>query len=232
VAEARRAGYRINDNNIDDSVERVARSNRQSADQFVEALRRAGIAPPVYRARLEADIAWDVLLRNKLRAGINLTNAEVDAALEQALAKGSDKVIDFTLRSVIFVVPAAGGGAAAGERLRAAAAARGRFKSCELSLPELEQQRDVAVRGAVIRNSRDLSPQLAALLAKQPANSLSPPERSAQGIEMIAVCEKVERSDRNAARQAVEEELRLKKSRTVEEDYLKELRAKANIVRR
>lgn len=232
VAEARRAGYRISDANIDDSVERIARANRQSPDQFVEALRRAGISPQVYRARMEAEIAWEALLRNRLRAGINLTNAEVDAALEQALAKGADKVTDFTLRSVIFVVPASGGAAAAGAQLRAATAARARFKSCEQSLPELEQQRDVAVRGAVVRSSKDLSPQLAAVLAKQPANSLSPPERTAQGIELIAICEKTDRSDRNAARAAVEDELRQKKSGTVAEDYLKDLRAKANIVRR
>ena len=52
--------------------------------------------------------------------------------------------------------------------------------------------RDVAVRDPITRNSADLSPQLRDLLGNIQVGRLTPPEVTAQGLQMFAVCNKKE----------------------------------------
>src|SRR5690606_38073216 len=108
-------------------------------------------------------------------------------------------------------------------------AARKRFTNCESGLAMLRQMRDVAVKPPVFRSSTDLPKPMADLLAKTPVGRLTPPYRTDQGIEVIAVCERKERNDEAAIRKQVEAELRNKRSGNLAESILKELRAKAQI---
>lgn len=227
--EARRIGFRITEDDVDKELTRIATSNRQTKDQLEQGLRQAGVDPSALRDRIAADLAWNSLLPYKTRS-IGASNADINAEIQKRLAKGEGKVIDYTVNQVIFVVPGANPGIA-NQRMRDAAAARGRFNGCEAGLSMLRQMRDVAVKPTVFRTSLDLPKQMNDLLAKTAIGHLTEPYRSDQGIEMIAVCDRKERNDEAAIRTQVENELNQKRRTATGESILKELREKAYIKR-
>lgn len=225
LIEARRIGYRITDEGVDQEFQRLARGNRQTESEFNETLRRAGIEPSALRNKMRAGTAWQVLLRDQARRGTQVTNEEIEKALAEERKKRGE-VIDYELQSVIFVV---GGGQSPAERERAANAARGRFTSCETGLESFRELRDVAIRPPVLRSTETMPDQLKALLARTPVGRLTPPFRSEQGIEMVAVCSKKERDNTPALRGEIAAELAEKKVTSNAQSYLQDLRKKVDI---
>jgi peptidyl-prolyl cis-trans isomerase SurA len=228
IAEGRRLGMRVTNEFLDDSLGRMASGNRMTRAEFQTNLSRAGVNIESLRDRLRAEAVWSEILRSRSRAG-GASNAEIDAELQRRLARGEAKVTDYVLRQVIFVVTPDNG---VGAQERQAAAARQRFTDCETGVDYLRTLRDVAVRERVSRSSAEVSEQLAQLLARTQTGRLTPTFRSDQGVEMLAVCERFERQDTGALRSRVEEELSRRRAEGSGEAFLRELRSRAEIVRR
>lgn len=225
--EAQRLGYRVTEDGVDNEFARIAKLNRQTVGQLEEALRRAGIEPNTMRNKFRAEISWNAILRDQTRRGADLSAAEIDQAVAEEQRK-QKQVIDYQLRSVIFIVPNNAPGTA-GERERAAAAARARFNACATDFEELKGQTDIAVRPPVNRSSDSFSPEFAAMLEKTPVDRMTPPQRSEQGIEVIAVCAKTPRDNSANLRNDVISALSEKKLMERSKELIAELRAKTNI---
>jgi peptidyl-prolyl cis-trans isomerase SurA len=227
INEGRRLGMRVTPQGLDEALGRLAANARQSQVQFEQNLIRAGIEPDQVKAKLNAQIIWSELLRQRSRGG-NISNAELNAELERRAARGDAQVIDFVIRQVIFVVPP---GVGAGQREREASAARARFTDCETGVDYVRTLRDVAVKERVARTSTELPKPTAELLSKTPVGRLTPPFRSEQGVEMLAVCERRERQDNIQLRNQIEQELQSKRTEGSATQYLNELRQKVEIRR-
>ncbi len=227
IAEGRRLGMRVTPQGLDEALGRLASSGRQTQVQFEQNLIRAGIDPDQVKAKLNAQIIWGELLRQRSRGG-SVSNAELNAELERRAAKGEARVTDFVVRQVVFVVPT---GTAPGQRERDANAARSRFTDCESGVEYLRTLRDVAVRERISRSSNELPKPTAELLQKTPVGRLTAPYRSEQGVEMLAVCEKTERQDNIQLRNQIEQEILAKRTEGTAEQFLQELRRKAEIRR-
>jgi peptidyl-prolyl cis-trans isomerase SurA len=227
LQEGRRLGMRVTPQGLEEALGRLAAAARQTSVQFEQNLIRAGIEPEQVKARLNAQIVWGELLRQRSRSG-SISNAELNAELERRTANGEARVTDFVVRQVIFVVPS---GSAPGQREREAAAARGRFTDCESGVEYMRSLRDVAVKERIGRTSSELSKPMVDLLNKTPIGRLTPPFRSEQGIEMLAVCERNERTDNIQLRNQIEQELLAKRTEGTAAQFLNELRAKVEIRR-
>ncbi|MGL4242396.1 MAG: peptidylprolyl isomerase [Beijerinckiaceae bacterium] len=225
--EARRLGMRVTDSHQNDMMNRFAASVRQQPTEFEQNLARAGIESEAVRAKISAEAIWNELLRVRGRNS-NISNAELNAELEKRMAQGGAKVTDYVIRQIVFVVPP---GSSLGARERDANAARPRFTDCESGVEYMRGLRDVAVKERIGRTSADLSKQTQDLLAKTPVGRLTPPFRTDQGVEMVAVCERNERQDATRLRNEIEQELLQKRSQGSSQQYLNELRAKVDIRR-
>jgi peptidyl-prolyl cis-trans isomerase SurA len=229
LAEGRRMGYKVNDSDIDTELNRLARNNNQTKDQFEDGLRQRGVDPIALRDKLASELVWGAIVPYRARS-LSPSNEAINAEIAARVAKGEARVNDYGLTQVIFVVPGASPAIAA-QRQRDAEAARKRFNDCDSGLEMLRQLRDVAVKPPVYRTSTDLPKPMADLLAKTPTGRLSQPYRTDQGIEMIAVCERKERNDESVIRKQVEAELNSKRAGNLAENIIKDLRAKALITR-
>jgi hypothetical protein len=98
---------------------------------------------------------------------------------------------DYTLRPILFVVPH-GDKALQESRRKDAEALRSRFTTCDTGLLFAGSLRDVAIREPITKNSSHLVPALRQILDKTGVGHLTPPETTAQGIELFALCEKKE----------------------------------------
>ncbi|MGL5138291.1 MAG: SurA N-terminal domain-containing protein, partial [Beijerinckiaceae bacterium] len=186
LAEGRRQGMRVTDTHMEDMMSGLAQRARQTPIQFEQNLQKAGIDPAAVRARISSETIWGELLRQRARSK-NISNSELNAEMDRRAARGEAAVTDYVLRQVVFVVPSATSPAV---RERDAAAARGRFTDCDTGVETMRALRDVAVKERVSRSSSDLGKPLNDMLAKTPLGRLTPPYRTEQGIEMLAVCEK------------------------------------------
>jgi peptidyl-prolyl cis-trans isomerase SurA len=83
-----------------------------------------------------------------------------------------------------------------------------------------------------VRNSNELAAPVKKLLDKTPAGHLTPPQRTASGIEMIAVCSKSASSDESALRATISAKLLVAFIDQAAAKRLKELRAHAIIVKK
>lgn len=225
--EGRRIGMRATPAHMEEMISRMASSNKQTTPQFEQNLVKAGIDVDAVKAKINAQTIWAELLRVRGRSG-NISNAELNAELERRVAKGDAKITDYVVRQVIFVVPP---GSSPGQRERDASSARARFTDCESGVEMVRALRDVAVKERIGRTSTELSKQLNDVLAKTPTGRLTPPYRSEQGIEMLAVCEKSDRQDQTVLRNSIEQEMQQKRTQGSEGSYLAEIKAKTDIRR-
>jgi peptidyl-prolyl cis-trans isomerase SurA len=216
--EARRIGYRITDEHMDEQIQRIAKSNNQTLPEFYQNLSKSGVDSTAYRQKLKAGYAWDLIVE-KRQKGTQGTSFET--IFQNSSTSGSGRVIDYTLYSVIFVVPR---GASPGSRMAEANGARARFNDCSSGLAMLRGMRDVAVKSPVRRSSDGLSPQLNKLLEATPVNRMSQAFPSPQGIEAVAVCEKVARAGRGGAAGGGDD---VKAKTTDAAKYLQELRSRS-----
>ena len=226
VIEARRIGYRINDEGVETEYGKLAKSNRMSTREFGDALERSGVQPNALRAKLRADLAWQVLLRDQARRGSQVTSAEIDSALEEK-RRATGTITEYRLQQVVFIVPR--GAPNVGERLRAANAARASFTSCETGFDDLRQIKDVAFKPAVVRTSADLAKPLQQVIDKTPVGRLTPPSQSNEGIEMVAVCSRTDLKPDAVQRSSVASDIAEKRIIENAKTYLAELRKKVDI---
>lgn len=225
LLQARKVGYRVTEEGVDTEYSRIARNGGRTNAQFEAALRQAGIEPSALRDKIRADLAWQVILRDQARKGTDLSGPELEAAIQQEMKK-QRAITDYQLQSVIFVVPR---GTNPGERERAANGARSRFANCETGFDELRTMRDVAVRPPVYRSTEGMSEQLVKILERTPVGKLTPPARTEQGIEMVAVCERKVRDPSANLRSEVTASLMEKRITETARKYLAELRKTTDI---
>lgn len=225
LIQARKVGYRVTEEGVDAEYSRIARSGGRTNAQFEAALRQAGIEPRALRDKIRSDLAWQVILRDQARKGGDISGAELEAAIQQEMKK-QRTVTDYQLQSVIFVVPR---GTNPGERERAANAARGRFSNCETGFAEMRTMRDVAVRPSQFRSTEGMSEQLVKVLDRTPVGKLTPPFRTEQGIEMVAVCERKVREPSANLRSEVTAAVMERRITDVARKYLQELRKTTEI---
>jgi peptidyl-prolyl cis-trans isomerase SurA len=225
--EGRRIGMRVTPAGLDDAFGQLASRARQPVTQFEQNLSKAGIDPEAVKAKLNAQIVWGELLRQRSRSG-NVSNSELNAEVERRAAKGEATVTDFVVRQIVFVVPA---GSNPGAREREANAARGRFVDCETGVDYMRTLRDVAVKERIARSSTELPKATNDLLQKTAVGRTTPAFRSEQGIELLAVCEKTQRQDRIQLRNQIEREMQEKRTEGSAASYLNELKTKVDIRR-
>ena len=223
--EARRWNVDGSDSDISTVLQRTATTVKMDAQGFSEAAGKAKIDLETIRSHLRSIAAWDnlVRLRNK---GLGVTEDEVNAEI----AKGTvDKVTNYRLQQVIFVLPASPSPAAIEARIQQARALRNRFDGCDTGLQLARALPDVAIKESMSRTSDTLSAGLRKVLAETQRGMLTQPERTTNGVEMVAVCDKSDANDSTTLRERVQKDLTTVKLTTQSAKMYKDLRATAVI---
>jgi peptidyl-prolyl cis-trans isomerase SurA len=141
-------------------------------------------------------------------------------------SKSSDTVgHDYTLRPILFLVPAGSPEPFVEGRKREAEALRNRFQDCDSGIAFARALKDVAVRDPVIRSSADIPAELRKVLADVEVGRLTAPEVTKFGIEMFAICARKESAaDNSPIRRQVRESIMAQRYEERSKQYLQELR--------
>jgi peptidyl-prolyl cis-trans isomerase SurA len=88
---------------------------------------------------------------------------------------------------------------------------------------------NATIRSTVVKTSADLPPSLRELLDKTPIGHLTPPEVTAQGIEMVALCARKPTKVDTPKKREVRDKMFADKFDAKSKAYLKEVRNAAMI---
>jgi peptidyl-prolyl cis-trans isomerase SurA len=229
IREASKFGVNLRDSDISQEVIKVAQEMKLTPEGLVMALQHGGVTPDHFKAHFRADLAFGVLVQ-ALNKGVEASEERVRAELAKQGGKQASGT-EYTVRQVIFAIPRSAPAAALTERAHEAEQLRERFISCESGIPIARTMNDVTVRDPLVKTSVEIGEGLRQLLDKTPIGHLTAPQRSSEGIEMIAVCKKGMSKDDSAARAAIAQKLLAAHIATDTEHRLKELRAKAVVVK-
>jgi peptidyl-prolyl cis-trans isomerase SurA len=230
IARAKVYGLEVGDSEITGAFENMAGRQHITVAQFTQVLERSGISPNTVKARIRAEMTWQQLIRGQYNSSLQIGDSDIAKALKDKNEGDAPAVgYIYTLYPVMVVVARGSSEATISAKRSEAENLRSRFASCADGLAMARGLRDVAVRDPITRNSADLSPQLRDLLGNIQVGRLTPPEVTAQGLQMFAVCNKKESATDSPQKREMREQLFVKRFESESKKYLDEIRKAAMI---
>jgi peptidyl-prolyl cis-trans isomerase SurA len=230
ISEAKRYNIDVPDAEIENSYSNVARHMGIDAQKLTQLLVSAGASDDTLKRRLRAQLAWNSLVRGRYKASLEIRDKDVEAQLELHKSDEKNDVgYEYTLRPVVFIVPRGSPDAAYEARKHDAEALRSRFQNCNDGITFARALSDVAVRDQVSKYSADLAQQLREILDRTAVGHLTPPETTAEGVQMFAICEKKETKSETPEMREIRDQMLQQKFGAQAKRYLENLRRAAMI---
>jgi peptidyl-prolyl cis-trans isomerase SurA len=232
IREAKRWGLEASNEDVDQAVAQAAQNaGGKKTEEFVQMLKGAGVAPQTFRAKLRAQIVWPSLVRGRYQSTLEIPDQDV---LAEMLNKKADEVdtgnFDYTLRSVLFIVPPGSTAAIFDDRKREAEALRSQFHGCDQGVPYARSLGSVVVQPQITRGSADMPAEARKNLESVPVGQLTAPEITKLGIEMFAICAKTPaKAENSPAKKQAREALFNERFEAQSKKYLQQLRREALI---
>jgi peptidyl-prolyl cis-trans isomerase SurA len=230
ITEAKRFSIDVPDTEVENSYKNVARHMGIDAEKLTQILTSAGASDDTLKRRLRAQLAWNNLVRGRYKASMEIRDKDVEAQLEQRKTDAKNDVgYEYILRPVVLIVPRGSPDAAYEARKRDAEALRSRFQNCNDGVAFARALTDVAVRDQVSKYSADLAQQLRDILDHTAVGHLTPPETTAEGVQMFAICEKKETKSDTPEMHEIRDQMLQQKFGAQAKRYLENLRRAAMI---
>ena len=230
IGEAKKFGIDVPASEINAAYANISKRFGADPDKMTQMLKAAGASEANFKRRLRAQLAWEALVRGRYKASLEVADRDIEAALQLHKNDASPDVgYEYTIRPIVFIVPAGSPEAVMAARKREADALRARFASCSDGLPFARALQAVAVRDQVIKFSADLPKDLRQILDSVEQGHLTAPETTSEGIQMFAICNKRETKSDTPERRQVRDELFQKKFGVQAKRYLEKIRQAAMI---
>jgi peptidyl-prolyl cis-trans isomerase SurA len=230
IREAKQFSIDVPESEVENSYASVAQRMGIDTEKLTEILVHAGASAQTLKTRLRAQLAWNALIRGRYKASLEIADTDVEAELNlHPTEQKNDVGYEYALRPIIFVVPAGSPDAAFEARKREADALRARFASCTDGITFARALDEVAVRDQVIKFSADLPKESRDILDGTDAGHLTPPEKTAEGWQMFAVCSKKSTKTDTPEAKRIRDEMFQKKFGAKAAVYLQRLRSEAMI---
>lgn len=227
TAEARRLGFEANEKAVDQAYTRIAINAKLSVAKLNTILTAAGVQSKTLKDRLRAQYAWQAVVSNVLRQKVKISDLDLDLAAKEKL--GETTTYDYMLTEVLFLDSAGG---SVKSRTAQANQYRKNFNGCDSAVELSLSYRDAAVRKLGRRHSTQLAEPVAAELAKLSVGNISKPRTVANGVQMLAICQKSAAEDLTFVKNKLRNDVGTEKLETEADAYLEKLRKEASIERR
>ena len=230
LKEAARFSLEPSDAEVQSAYDNVAANMGVDAPKLTQILTTGGASPDTLKHRLKAQMAWTSLVRGRFKVSLEVADKDVEAELQLHKPQDNEQVgYEYTVRPIVLIVPRGAPDAAFEARKRDADALRSRFANCNDGIPFARGLPEVAVRDPITKSSADLPPALRTILDNIELGHLTPPEQTAEGIQMFAVCSKKESKTDAPGLKEVRDKMFEKKFGTKANRYLVDLRRQAMI---
>jgi peptidyl-prolyl cis-trans isomerase SurA len=230
IKEAARYSLDVSDGEVQSAYDNVAQNMGVDAQRLTQILTNGGASADTLKHRLKAQIAWTTLVRGRFKVSLEIADKDVEAELQLHQPQDNAQVgFEYVVRPIVLIVPRGAPDTAYEARKRDADALRSRFANCSDGIPFARGLPEVAVRDPINKSSADLAPALRTILDNVEIGHLTPPEQTAEGIQMFAVCSKKESKTDAPGLKEVRDKMFEKKFGAKANRYLADLRRQAMI---
>lgn len=101
---AERAGIRVSDNDINETIKNIARRNKMTTDQFREALRQEGVSYRELRDQIKREMTITQLRQRRVANRIQVSDQDIENFLNSDLGK-TNLAPDYRLGHILIAVP-------------------------------------------------------------------------------------------------------------------------------
>jgi peptidyl-prolyl cis-trans isomerase SurA len=230
VNEAKRFSIDVPDSEVNNSYAGVATRMGIDTQKLTQILVSNGASEDTLKRRLRAEIAWTSLVRGRFKASLEIRDKDIETQLElHKPEEKKDTGYEYIMRPVIMIVPRGSPDSAYEARKRDAEALRSRFLNCNDGIAFARALADVAVRDQISKYSSDLGQQVRQILEGTAIGHLTPPETTAEGVQMFAVCAKRETKSDTPEMRQIRDQMVQEKFGAKAKRYLEDLRRQAMI---
>ena len=230
IKEAKRFGVDPGTNDIDESYAQMARRMRLSPEQLTQVLEKQGVRPDTLRSRIKAEMVWGSLVRGRYKESLQVSEKDVAATVR---GTGDEKLeieaSEYKMQPVVLIVPRGSPESAFEVRKKEAETLRERVTSCAEANSYFKSMRNAAIRDIITKTSADLPESLRDLLEKTPIGHLTPPEKTRQGIEMVALCARNKTTIDTPKKKEIRDKMFVEKYEAKSKSYLHDIRKSAMI---
>ncbi len=227
LQEAKRRNVSISDAEVDQAFARIASNTKLTPAKLTQALKQQGVNPTTLKNRIRADLAWSRIVRADARTALNVTEKDVAEALGEE-AKTETEISEYTVRSIVFVVPKKSSKSYDAQRKREAESFRGRLDGCDKADELAKGLRDVTVRSTK-RITEQQFGNYAEAIAETPVGKATAPRKIPVGYELLAVCSKKSIKGSSKESQAARNKLRSEAGERYARRKLRDLKSEAMI---
>ena len=230
IKEGKKYGIDPSSSDVDSSYASMSSRMRITPDQLTKSLESKGIRADTLRDRIKADMVWTSLVRGRYKDSLLVGEKDVNDAIQ---VKGDDKgdvaSFEYQMRPIVLIVPRGAGAGATEARKKEAEALRGRVQNCQDADSLFRSMQNATIRGTVVKTSADLPQPLRELLDKTPVGTLTAPEVTRQGVEMVALCGRKPTTVDTPKKREVRDKLFAEKYEAKSKSYLRDIRKSAMV---
>lgn len=183
MQEAKALAIEIPDEQIAQGFAEIARQNKTTPEEFRDRLQKAGVRLDTLRDQIRAEIAWSQVVRRKLRPQVNVSEQEIDSAMQQR-SRSAGKT-EYHLAEIFLAT-------AAGDEQRIASQANDIYQSLKKGarfseIARARSQSPGAANGGDIGwlNEDQVDAVIRPHLANMQTGQVSPPIKSDKGFYII-----------------------------------------------
>ena len=223
------------DGAVDKAFADFAKRNKMSPKRMAGVLNQAGVSARHFKEFLRVQISWQRTVSGKFRNNARgLSQSDALFSLRKS-GEAKPETREYKLQQIIFVVPKAKRKKLLGLRKNEAKSFGQRFISCQDTLSQIKNLRDVSLKELGRILEPELPPRWRDDVIGTKEGKTTRPKETERGVELIAICAVRNISDDRAAQmvtQSKEFDSLNKQGNKAANEYLTELRSKATIIYR
>lgn len=234
ISVAKENNIIISDATIDQQILRIAQSNSKGVSPakakaaFYAHLRSRNVGQTTFREKLRANAAWQKVVRKKFGHEIRFGDRDVEEQL--GLTDEEQKKVDqFNLQKIVINIRSQKDQAAVVKQYVEADKIRQRFNGCANMKSLIAPFKNAKVIALGQKSLDQIPSPTNMLLSDMKAGQMTPPQPSAEGIEMYAVCDRNRAMVNSKERKLALNKMRQKAFQMRAKRYLSDLRQDVHI---
>lgn len=227
--EAQRLGISIEEAQVRSAIDARLKPVKSNYPEFSKYLRSRGVYIDTLEDRMRSQLAWRVVIQRTYSNLVTISESDIEEAVAGLDVQEAAAEETWALKRIVLKVPKGAGDAAISARLTEAEEIRLSITDCDRAERVVKRIREAEITDLPNAKADDLVEPTRSLVRQASEGQVTPPNPSADGVEMIAVCAK--RTD-GGRRQVAERQLVNQEFEMLAERHLRDARQDAVIVYR
>jgi peptidyl-prolyl cis-trans isomerase SurA len=227
IHEARRLNVSVEATQVDGIIRGLAERNNMTADQFAQHIRGMGADIYSMKSRYVASLAWAEVIRRRFSMQVSITERDIDRMVSSS--PDTPDEVELHIHRITLAAPGKLDQKVMAQRFEEADRLRRQFGGCKSSAALATKVQDAKFEDLGLQKPSVIQEPTRSLLSNAKEGEMVPPNMSANGVELYAVCgRKVIKGD-ETKRDRAAQELRQKEFEILAKRHLRDLRQDAHI---